>query len=461
MVAWTGEIEAVQDEASIAKSGQTTSTNTENGAVSIPNTEQVMSGDFCLSARDQQALEGLLLDDSIKTVPVWLGDDGDITKDGITLKNQSRWRFFAEHALCSLFHYNQQSLGHGWAAEDQWRDYVRMNELFAERISAIYKMNDIVIVNDYYLLLLPALLRKRCPEMRIIMTLEAPFPTSELVRCLRRRTEVLNGMLGADLICFQAYHYAQHFANSCARILGLDVGKKWVDRGDAHRTRLKVCPFGIDSSKVASLAFNDTVDEKYAQLAKLYAGKKVIIGCDSLDRLSGVDKKLEAFKYFLDKYPEWREKTVLIQFARTGPVAGDDEKNAKYNWRVQDLVTRINSAYGSVGSLPVQMHAEQLSQQDYFAIMRLGDVAVHTCIREGMSATGLEYITCQRENNGVLIISEFSGTACSLDEAIRVNPWDTADVAHQINRALTMTMEERTSLNRSLSKKLEDRHVEH
>lgn len=420
-----------------------------------------MSGDFCLSARDQQALEELLLDDSIKTVPVWLGDVNDITKDGITLKNQSRWRLFAEHDLCSLLHYNQQSLGHGWAADDQWRDYMRMNELFAKKICAIYKTDDIVIVNDYYLLLLPALLRKRCPEMRIIMTVEAPFPTSELVRCLKPRTELLNGMLGADLICFQAHHYAQHFANSCARILGLDVGRKWVDGADDHRTHLKVCPSGIDGSKVASLAFNDVVDEKYIQLAKLYAGKKVIIGCDSPNRLSGVDKKLEAFKYFLDKHPEWRDKVVLIQFARPGSVEANGDENAKYSRRVQDLVTRINSSHGSVGYLPVQMHAEQLSQQDYFAILQLGDVAVHTCIREGMSTTGLEYIACQRQKHGVLIISEFSGTASSLDEAIRVNPWDTVDVADQIHKALTMSMEERRIMCQSLSKTLENRHVKH
>lgn len=420
-----------------------------------------MSGEFCLSVRDQQALEELLLDDNIKTVPVWLGDDDEITKDGITLKNQSRWRLFAEHDLCSLFHYNQQSLGHGWSADDQWRDYVRMNELFAEKLFAIYKAGDIVIVHDYYLLLLPALLRKRCPEMRIIMTLEAPFPTSELVRCLKPRTELLNGMLGADLICFQAHHYAQHLANSCARILGVDVGRKWVDAADGHRAHLKVCPSGIDSSKVTSLAFNDAVDAKYTQLAKLYGGKKVIIGCDSPDRLSGVDKKLEAFKYFLDKCPEWHEKVVLIQFAQPGSVEAVDGENAKYSWRVQDLATKINSSYGSVGSLPVQMHAEQLSQEDYFAILRLGDVAVHTCIREGMSTTGLEYIACQRQKNGVLIISEFSGTASSLDEAIRVNPWDTADVAQQMHKALTMSMEERRIMYQALSKRLEARHVKH
>jgi trehalose 6-phosphate synthase/phosphatase len=334
-----------------------------------------------------------------------------------------------------------------------------MNEAFADRISQVYQPGDIVVVHDHYLMLLPELLRKRHPEIYIVFFLGSPFPTSELVRCLHRREQILNGILGSDLICFQAFHYAQHFANSCARILGCAANSRWVESSRA-RVHMSVLPLGISTSKITSLAFAESVDKKYAELSKLFEGIKVVIGYDPIDRFGGVDKKLQAFECFLEHYPNWQQKVVLLQITGPATMEDDDGDSIVYARKVNELASSINQAYGSLDFTPVQMHAQKLSQDEYFALLRLGDVAINTCIREGMSTTSLEYIACQRDSYGPLVISEFSGTASNLEEAIRINPWDIVQVADQINNALTMAPEKRNRMHKALYKRVVEENVE-
>jgi trehalose 6-phosphate synthase/phosphatase len=118
--------------------------------------------------------------------------------------------------------------------------------------------------------------------------------------------------------------------------------------------------------------------------------------------------------------------------------------------RVKELASSVNRTYGSLGFTPVQLQAQKLSQDEYFAILRRGDVALNTCVREGLSTTSMEYVACQQSTNGVLIISEFSGTASSMPEATMVNPWDSAQVADQIHKALNMAPEQRKRLQNVL-----------
>lgn len=412
-----------------------------------------------VSNNSKAALEDKLYRDHTRTLPVWLADERDVTDGGIRLKQQSRWRRYAEHDLCALFHYKQHPPTDGRQADSRWDDYRRMNEAFADRVCQAYKPGDIVVVHDHYLMLLPELLRQRHPGIHIVFFLESPFPTSELIRCLHRREQILKGVLGSNLICFQAFHYLQHFANSCTRILGYDANSRWVE-SSRSRIHLSVLPSGINITKITSLAYAGSVDKKFAELSKLYKGKRVIIGCDTLNRFGGVDKKLQAFKCFLDRYPNWRHHVVLVQITSPATMEDDDGDNLIYARQVNDLASSINQTYGSLDFTPVQIHAQTLSQDEYFAVLRLGDVAVNTCVREGMSTTSLEYVACQRDSHGPLIISEFSGTASSLEEAIRINPWDVRQVADQINNALTMSPQRRNRTHKALYKRVVEGNVQ-
>lgn len=342
----------------------------------------------------------------------------------------------------------------------QWADYYRMNQKFANKIIEIYKPGDIVIVHDYFLMLLPSMLRQRVPNMYISFFLHSPFPSSEFLRCLPRRKEVLEGVLGSNLIGFQSYSYSRHFLSCCTRILGFPSDTLGID---AYGTRVQVgvFPIGIDAAKVENFAWTAAVKEKYDALKKLYAGKKIIVGRDRLDSVRGVSQKLQAFERFLEMYPEWREKVVLIQV--TSPTSVEAEKedpDNKVASVVNELVMRINGMHGSLGFSPVQHYPQYLDQDEYFALLRAGDIGLITSVRDGMNTTSLEYIVCQKQGHGPLILSEFSGTAGSLSDAIHINPWDLSGVAEKINAALTMSAEKREGMQTSLYRHVTEHNVQ-
>lgn len=320
-----------------------------------------------------------------------------------------------------------------------------MNQKFANKIIDTYKPGDLVVIHDYYLMLLPMLLRQRAPKMYIAFYLHAPFPSSEFLRCLPRRKEVLEGVLGANLIGFQSFSYARHFSSCCTRVLGFPSDERGVEVYGT-RVEIDIFPIGIDVSKVEKLAWSESVEKNYVALKKMYEGKKIIVGRDRLDSIRGVDKKLLAFERFLEQYPEWREKVVLIQVTSPTSVIVSADVNvadSKLASRVNELVTSINGAHGSLGFSPVQHYPQYLSQDEYFALLRAGDVGLITSVRDGMNTTSLEYVACQRDHHGPLIISEFSGTASSLKDAFHINPWDYNKVADEINKALTLSADDR------------------
>ncbi|TGJ86360.1 hypothetical protein E0Z10_g2440 [Xylaria hypoxylon] len=458
VVAWTGEIECPFE--------TPTSTITPQDTTSIPALSHLsapvpVDGDLpptppnadglWISRDHQKSLERRLAQDKrCKTIPVWLSDDDEVDDEGITLHDQERWRRYAEHALYPLFHYKQQEPSDGRAERIEWANYYRANLQFAKKIIEIYQPGDIVVIHDYYLLLLPSMLRQRMPNMYISFFLHCPFPSSEFLRCSPRRKELLEGLMGSNLIGFQSYGYSRHFTSCCTRILEFPSDITGVDAFGA-RVEVGVYPIGIDAERVEKLAWSKEVSEKCEALREMYKGKKLIVGRDRLDSVRGVTQKLMAFERFLEVYPEWREKVVLIQVTSPTSVKGgrEDAEN-KISSRVNELVMKINGTYGSLGFSPVQHYPQYLAPDEYFALLRAADIGLITSVRDGMNTTSLEYVVCQRDTHGPLILSEFSGTAGSLRDAIHINPWDLTSVAKQINNALTMSPDMRQSMQSNL-----------
>lgn len=470
-VAWTGEIDAPSDFPSPPDTPPLTTAhlpglNKLSAPIPVDASEKPLptppiKDGLWIPAEDMQRLEHQLSHDKkIKTVPVWLADDVDGQDDGILLKDQSRWRRYAEHDLYTLFHYKTPVPSDGRKERVQWADYYRMNQKFANKILELYKPGDIVLIHDYYLMLLPSMLRQRVPHMYISFFLHSPFPSSEFLRCLPRRKEILEGVLGSNLIGFQSYSYSRHFSSCCTRICSYPSDTGGVEAYGA-RVEVGVFPIGIDAKKVESMAFCPAVDEKVKALKKMYAGKKLIVGRDRLDSVRGVTQKLMAFDRFLELYPDWREKVVLIQV--TSPTSIEEEKEDSENkiaQRVNEWIGRIHGTYGHLGYEPVQHFPQYLSQDEYFALLRAADIGLITSVRDGMNTTSLEYIVCQRENNGPLILSEFSGTAGNLRDAIHINPWDLSGVADEINNALLMSDKERKRMQTSLHNHVTTKNVQ-
>ncbi|MCJ1352593.1 MAG: threalose-6-phosphate phosphatase [Icmadophila ericetorum] len=393
-----------------------------------------------ISKADRERLEKQLFRDRVgKVVPVWLADSMEDGTDDIVLKDQSRWRRFAEHELYTLFHYKQHEPTDGRRERKWWTDYYRMNQIFADRILEVYTPGDIVWIHDYHLCLLPSLLRQRLPNIYIGFFLHIPFPSSEFMRCLSRRKEILNGVLGANMIGFQSYSYSRHFSSCCTRILGFESSSAGVDAYGAH-VAVDVFPIGIDAAAVAKIAYGDpNIEAIISRIRDQYAGQKIIVGRDRLDTVRGVAQKLMAFEMFLEQYPSWRGKVVLIQV--TSPTSIEEEKEDaghKISNKVSDLVAKINGLYGGLEYTPVFHFPQYLSRDEYFALLRVADVGLITSVRDGMNTTSLEYVVCQKDGHGPVILSEFSGTAGSLTSAIHINPWDLGGVAAAINNALTM-----------------------
>ncbi|KAJ5555484.1 hypothetical protein N7535_007922 [Penicillium sp. DV-2018c] len=387
-----------------------------------------------------------------RVLPVWLSDASEEPEDTITLKDQGRWRRYAERELYPLLHYKQHGPTDGRSERRWWADYVRLNQLFADRIVQEYQEGDVVWVHDYHLFLLPSLLRQRIPNIYVGFFLHSPFPSSEFVRCLAKRKEILEGVLGANMIGFQTFSYSRHFTSCCTRVLGFESNSAGVDAYGAH-VAVDVFPIGIDAQSIQKAAFGaPDIEETVLGIRKLYAGKKIIVGRDRLDSVRGVAQKLQAFEIFLERYPEWRDKVVLIQVTSPTSVEEEKEDDAKIVGQISNLVSTINGRFGSLSFSPVQYYPQYLSPREYFALLRVADVGLITTVRDGMNTTSLEYIVCQQNNHSPLILSEFSGTAGTLPSAIHINPWDLFGVAAAIDQALNMPAHKRKEQHLKLYK---------
>ncbi|KAJ3035109.1 threalose-6-phosphate phosphatase [Rhizophlyctis rosea] len=370
-----------------------------------------------------------------RCIPVFLDDK----------KATGHYEGYCKDDLWPLFHYIQWDSSTTSANEAKyWQDYVDVNKAFADAIVEAYEPGDIIWIHDYHLLLAPALIRQALPHVPIGFFLHTPFPSSELFRCLPKRKEILEGVLGSSLVGFQTYSYARHFISSCTRVLGLESSPKGVDY-KGSLVNVEIFPIGIDVQRVQERRKSSGVLEKMAAIREMYADKKIIIGRDKLDHIKGVQHKLNAFEKFLTLYPQWQNKVVLIQV--TSP---PQRESPKLESKVSELVSRINGSFGSLEFAPVHHYHQHLDQDEYFALLSVADMGLITSVRDGMNTTSHEFVVCQEDNKAPLILSEFTGTAGSLSAAILVNPWDYTGVAHAMADAFNMLADERANKHQQL-----------
>lgn len=378
-------------------------------------------------------------DHGIKYVPVWM--DSDVA--------HGFYEGYCKTVLWPLLHYLlwedvNPTNGSTWD-DSTWDAYYAANQAFAQRIAQEYQPGDMVIVHDYHLLLVPKMLRQLVPDAHITLFMHAPFPSSEVFRCLPKRHEILEGMLGADLACFQAFSYSRHFLSSCIRVCGFDASYNAVESQDGQVTSISYNPIGIDAAKFSKDVMSPGVLPKIEAFRRMYNDKKIIVGRDKLDVVRGVLQKLQAFKKLLDEYPEWRGKVVLIQV--TAPAVHESPALER---EVSELVSQINSEFGTLSFAPVHHYHQIIDRDEYFALLGVADLALVTSVRDGMNTTSMEYVICQEEygKKSPLVLSEFTGTASRMRTALQVNPWNIWGVAKAINEALTLAPDEKAQRHR-------------
>ncbi|KAF4618814.1 hypothetical protein D9613_009732 [Agrocybe pediades] len=378
-------------------------------------------------------------DRKTKYVPVWLDDK----------VAHGHYDGYCKQTLWPLFHYLLwQDVATEYASADSHYPYYESaNAAFARRIADVYRPGDLIWVHDYHLLLVPKLVRESIPDAALGLFVHTPFPSSEVFRCLPRRKEILDGMLGANLVCFQTYSYSRHFISTCIRVCGYETNSRGIDV-EGHVTAVMHCPVGIDAERVARDITRPGIKPKLEALRNLYEGKKIIVGRDKLDVVKGVIQKLRAFEKLLQDYPQWIGNVVMIQV--TSPALTDSPKLERM---VSELVAHINGEYGSLDFIPVHHYHQTLKKDEFYALLSVADLAVITPLRDGMNTTSMEFVIAQNSTNkSPSVLSEFMGISKNMEDALLVNPWNLGDVAAAINQGLVMSPAEKARRHEKLYK---------
>lgn len=272
-------------------------------------------------------------------------------------------------------------------------------------------------------------------SIKIGFFLHTPFPSSEIYRILPVRREILLGILHCDLIGFHTYDYARHFLSSCTRILGLPTMPNGAEF-EGRYVHVGTYPIGIEPSQFEDGLERESVKERIKSLQRRFEGVKIIVGVDRLDYIKGVPQKLHALETFLQDHPEWVGKVVLVQVAV--PSRQDVEEYQNLRATVNEAVGRINGRFGTVESMPIHFLHRSVSFDELCALYAISDACLVTSTRDGMNLVSYEYIACQQQRAGVMILSEFAGAAQSLNGSLICNPWDAFAVSDAIHEALTM-----------------------
>lgn len=259
------------------------------------------------------------------------------------------------------------------------------------------------------------------------------------------RKEVLLGILGANVVAFQTYNYARHFASNCTRILGYEYTPSGI-LANGLLIQIEIYPIGIDVERTRYHCHRPGVAPKAKAIRERYAGKKIIIGRDKLDPVKGVLQKLEAFETFLTDFPAWRDRVVLIQVTSPGVLGATELEN-----KVSEIVARINAKFGSLEFTPANLFNQHIDRDEYYALLEVADIGLVTPIIDGMNTASFEYVVAQEQHHSPLILSEFTGTANSMGAAVIVNPWNCKEVARAIEECLSMSEEEKTLKYKQLS----------
>ena len=350
---------------------------------------------------------------------------------------------YCKTILWPVFHYQIPDNPKSKAYEDHsWIYYVKINQAFADRITKNWKRGDVVWIHDYHLLLVPGMLRKLIPDAQIGFFLHVAFPSSEIFRCLAVRADLLEGMLGANLIGFQTDEYCRHFLQTCSRLLNVEATKDGVCLEDRF-VNVNTFPLGIDPKQLDERRDTSDVAQWIKIISEKYGGKRIIVARDKLDNVRGVRQKILAYELFLNKNPQYANQVVLIQ------IATSTTEQAELDATVSDIVTRVNSVYSTLAHQPLVFLKQDISYSQYLALMTVAEVCMITSLREGMNLTSHEFVYCQdgkyfNKKYGPLVLSEFTGSASIFENhELTVNPWDYRECADAIKTALDMGGQER------------------
>jgi trehalose 6-phosphate synthase/phosphatase len=328
--------------------------------------------------------------------------------------------------------------------------YRAANERFAEEVVQRYRPGDLIWIHDYQLALVPELVRARLPDAAIGLFLHVPFPASEIFRILPDRAVLLRGLLGADFLGFQTHGDVHAFRRTVLEVLGRTSRLDQVELDD-RTVALAALPVGIVGSEWTRRLGEARVQARIRDRREERAtatDRRTLLSVDRLDYTKGIPERLIAYRELLRREPSWRGRVQLIQVAV--PSRERVPRYAELRRRVSELVGDINGEFGTADWTPVAYLRRTVPADELTVLYATADVAWVSPLRDGMNLVAKEYVTCQGDGAGVLVVSEFAGAAQELGEALRVNPYDIDGSVETIARALTMPEAERRTRQAAL-----------
>jgi trehalose 6-phosphate synthase len=347
-----------------------------------------------------------------------------------------------------------------------WESYVQVNQRFADRAAEITEEGGTIWVQDYQLQLVPKMLREARPDVTIGFFAHIPFPPLGIFSQLPWRQQIVEGLLGADVIGFQRADDASNFSRAVRHLLGYSTTRPYIEvpvddesapvsrRGTkVRRVLAKHFPISIDAASYEELAARPDVQARAREIREgLGNPKTIMLGVDRLDYTKGIRHRMKAFGELLADGRLSVEDATLVQVA--SPSRERVETYRQLRDEIELTVGRVNGDYGTMSHTAISYHHHGYPREEMVALYLAADIMLVTALRDGMNLVAKEYVAVRRDNDGVLVLSEFAGAADELKSALLINPHDIGGLKNTIMRAIEMPKRDRTTRMRALRRRV-------
>jgi trehalose 6-phosphate synthase len=378
--------------------------------------------------------------DGIRLIPVPLSE-ADVEEYYEGFSNDTIWPLYHDVIAPPQYH------------REWWEAYVTVNLRFAEAAAAAVAKNGTVWVHDYQLQLVPEMVRNLRPDITIGYFHHIPFPSHGLYAQLPWRDQVLRGLLGADVIGFQRAQDAANFLAATKRRLGYETKATTVSMPDGRVSQVKAFPISIDTTPYRELARRPDIRARAVEIREgLGNPKHILLGVDRLDYTKGIGHRIKAYGELLDQGRISVEDVAFVQVASPSR----ERVNAYMLLRdeVELAIGRINGNHDTLGHTAIRYLHQGFPREEMVAMYLAADVMLVTALRDGMNLVAKEYVATRADNRGVLVLSEFTGAADELRQAVRINPHDIEGLKDAIATAIEMPRHEQSRRMRSLRKRV-------
>ncbi|HET6154334.1 MAG TPA: trehalose-6-phosphate synthase [Marmoricola sp.] len=402
----------------------------------------------------------------------WIGWPGDVGEElesfeneGMTLvpvamsaeEYEEYYEGFSNATLWPLYH---DVVAKPEFHREWWDSYVTVNRRFAEAAADVAADGAMVWVQDYQLQLVPALLRELRPDLRIGFFLHIPFPPAELFSQVPWRRELLEGLLGADLVGFQLSGAAQNFIRLVRQRVGHKTHRDSVYLPDGRIVTAKAFPISIDTAQFEELARSEPVQERAAQIREdLGNPRRIFLGIDRLDYTKGIYARLRAFSELIHDGHFSVEDATFVQVASPSRERVDQYRILRDD--IDRLVGHINGDLGRIGRPAISYLNASFPQAEMAALYVASDIMVVTPFRDGMNLVAKEYVACRYSDDGALVLSEFAGAADELRQAYLVNPYDINGMKAQMLDAYLAEPKDLNRRMKAMRKTVAENDVDH